>query len=108
MLVSGALDGTIIVWDAHKATKIRTINFHKGQITNLVLIARPLNLYGLTAPKPKYSGALPPFEKYTLASILRFLTLKEDIPARVEFPSKPSFESEAPAFPEVDLDLLIL
>ena len=63
LLVSGELDGSIIVWNAFTTDKLRTLHFHKGQVTNLVLISRPLSLYGLTAPKARKTPQIQPFSK---------------------------------------------
>jgi len=48
-LISGASDGEIYVWCGIQHKALKSLHIHKGAITNIVPITRPLNLYGLNA-----------------------------------------------------------
>ncbi|KNC74506.1 hypothetical protein SARC_12952, partial [Sphaeroforma arctica JP610] len=60
LLVSGSLDGTVVVWDLTSSEKLRTFRLHEGPITNLSLILRPRSVFNNTIVQ----NDVPPLDRY--------------------------------------------
>eukprot|EP01134_Creolimax_fragrantissima_P001376 CFRG1376T1 len=60
LLVSGSLDGNIVVWDLVSAEKLKTFRQHEGPVTNLMLALRPRSAFvNTTVPRD-----VPVLERY--------------------------------------------